>query len=119
MIVCCHYPLFEEATRASHVLENADSLLRVMQKYDGVVRCVFAGHDHLGGYAIGKGFAGAHVTIPAVLESAPGPDGNAFAFVRCGADGSVEIEGFGSVGSLSVAASPIAASGERREQSKG
>jgi Calcineurin-like phosphoesterase len=105
VVVFCHYPLAENATRGTHVLINGHAVVRAMEEHPGLVRCVFAGHDHLGGCTFSESGSAGHITVQAMLESAPGEGGNAFAVVTGRGDGSMQIEGIGSVPCYSVPAS--------------
>jgi Calcineurin-like phosphoesterase len=104
VVVFSHYALARGAARATHVLANGDDVVRVIaDEGRGVVRAVFAGHDHCGGAlaATEDGSGGVqHITLQAMLEAGDG--GTAHAVVRARADGSMTVEGYGNVPSYDI-----------------
>ncbi|KAA8490318.1 Manganese-dependent ADP-ribose/CDP-alcohol diphosphatase [Porphyridium purpureum] len=105
VLVCCHYPIHEDAARKSHLLINHAVVLKLVRQYNTTVVALFAGHDHVGGYTVDHGVH--HVTFPAMLEASEGSDGqeqnvehspNAFGIVELRANGDrILIQGYGDV----------------------
>lgn len=100
--VFSHYPLAQGAARENHVVANTATVCEIMRRHAGVVRCVFAGHDHRGGSVRDVDGALLHVTIQATLEAGGANDGNAYAAVTAFDDGSLVIRGSGDVPSYSI-----------------
>jgi 3',5'-cyclic AMP phosphodiesterase CpdA len=105
VIVVSHYALASGAARATHVLVNGKAVLQEIENEGkGVVRVVFAGHDHCGGAlsADDEEAAGVqHITLQAMLEAG---DGTAYAIVRAREDGGLSIIGRGDVPCFAIAA---------------
>lgn len=96
VIVFCHEPALADAAAADTALWNAEELTRIMEE-SGVVSAYFAGHHHVGGYALRGGIH--HVTIQGLVESPR--NGAAYAEVDVYAN-RLEIRGIGDVPSRSL-----------------
>jgi manganese-dependent ADP-ribose/CDP-alcohol diphosphatase len=72
-VILSHIPLHPLAARATGLAWNYDAVLSTLAAARGVVAAVFAGHDHVGGFAAAGDAGGAHhLTVASPLECAPG-----------------------------------------------
>jgi manganese-dependent ADP-ribose/CDP-alcohol diphosphatase len=80
VVLCTHTPLLLEASNSSGVVWNANELLKLVWSYDNLVIAVLAGHYHTGGYFVDEKQIH-HVTLKAILETPPGNNSHATAYV--------------------------------------
>ncbi len=73
-----------------YAAKNAAAVRQVLRQA-GNVRCVFQGHSHKNDYRERDGIH--FCTLVAMVEG-PGVKNNGFSVVRCGADGTITLEGF-------------------------
>jgi len=98
-VICfCHFALLKAAA-AHHRMSKPQPVLDAMDRA-GCVVAWFAGHDHLGGYAVRKGVH--HVTLKGIVEY---PVKNAYALIELHGDRIKEI-GFGAEPNRDMPISP-------------
>ncbi|HUU26297.1 MAG TPA: metallophosphoesterase [archaeon] len=96
VIVLCHLPVLEAASRKSLLLWNHAEILKIIESFPGVA-AFFSGHDHEGGYAYQSGIH--HVTLEGMVEAPEG--GNAYGVVEVYGNRLV-IKGRGSLSSRTL-----------------
>lgn len=96
-VVFCHMPVFEGAAGGrGHILWDYKEVLEILDASSSF-SAWFAGHHHLGGYAMRNGAH--HVTLQAILD-APA-EGNAYAIIDVFQD-RLRMNGFGTVPNRSL-----------------
>lgn len=66
-IVCGHLPIVGEAAIDRYTVWDSNILVNLFRTYSGAVKAYFAGHYHMGGYALNHGIH--HVTFESILDS--------------------------------------------------
>jgi hypothetical protein len=67
VVLFSHYPILGDAALPSHTLWNAEAVLEVIDRYEGVVVAHMNGHYHAGGYAERKSVH--HYTMKGIVEA--------------------------------------------------
>lgn len=100
VLIFTHVPLAPLCTRhdPTCVLWNNSLLTPIFQRYQGTVVAAFYGHQHTGGYAFEHSVH--HIILPASLECT-WPQ-LAYSFVSVFEDGSLDIQGFGTIPSALI-----------------
>jgi 3',5'-cyclic AMP phosphodiesterase CpdA len=82
VLVACHHPVVAGSARRRYLAWGHEQLQAAFDAHTRVVRCVFSGHYHPGGYMCAAGIH--YVVYQGVLEAPP--DSNAYAVVEVHAD---------------------------------
>ena len=91
-IVCGHTPIHPKSGINACLAWNFNELLDLFFKYKNTILAYLCGHDHDGGYYLGKSSKIHYITVPSIVEAPPNV--NSFAKVKVFND-KIIIEGVG------------------------
>ena len=75
VIIFTHVPIYEPASSPKTIIFESEEVLEIFSEYKDVVRIVFAGHDHDGGFAMDPaGIPHATLVSPMMVAREPGVD---------------------------------------------